>query len=140
MKGAYDMGKEIDATKIRDKFIEDVRKAFEQHFDSDCFVAGSGVLAMPGTDENGNEFYYKIQISIPRGERDGAGGYTPWDAYEDARAYQALLEERAAKKAAREAEAKRKAEEKKRKQKAKKLVKKLNEKGLDKLVHEKEDE
>ena len=134
------MGKEIDITKIRDDFIENVRKAFEQHFDSDCFVAGSGVLAMPGVDDEGNEFYYKIQISIPRGKRNGEGGYTPWDAYADADAYKMELQERANKKAAREEAAKKKAEEKKRQKEAKKVVKKLNEKGFDKLVHEKEDE
>lgn len=130
------MGKESETTKIRDNFIEEVKKAFEQYFDSDCIIAGSGVLAIPGVDEEGNEFFYKIQISIPRGERDGLGGYEPWDAYAEAEAYQMKLQERANKKAAREAAAKKKAEEKKRQREAKKLVKKLNEKGLDKLVHE----
>lgn len=132
------MGKESDVTKIRDGFIEEVRKAFEQHFNSDCIITGSGVLAIPGVDDEGNEFYYKIQISIPRGQRDGSGGYIPWDAYADAEDYKMKLQERADKKAAKEEAAKKKAEEKKRQKEAKKVVKKLNEKGLDKLIHEKE--
>lgn len=134
------MGKEMEATKIRDKFVEEVRSTFEQHFDADCFIVGSGIFAMPGVDDEGNEFFYKIQISIPRGERNLAeGGYIPWDAYADAEIYKAKLNERAEKKAAREEKARKAAEEKKKKQEAKKLVKKLNEKGLNKLIHEKED-
>lgn len=137
------MGKEIEATKIRDTFIEQVSKAFEEHFDSDCFVAGSGILAMPGVDANGNEFYYKIQISIPRGERDGEGGYRPWDAYADAKEYKRKLAEkeedkrRAAEKKKREAEEKeRKKEEKKKQREAEKLAKKLAVKGLNGVIHE----
>lgn len=130
------MGKEMKITQIRDNFIEQVRAAFEQHFDSDCFVAGSGILAMPGVDDEGNEFFYKIQISVPRGSRNGDGGYTPWDAYGDKEEYELKVKEKEDKKAAREAKKKRKEDEKARKAAAKKVVKKLNEKGFDALVHE----
>ena len=130
------MGKEMKITQIRDNFIEQVRAAFEEHFDSDCFVAGSGILAIPGVDDEGNEFFYKIQISVPRGSRNGDGSYTPWDAYSDKEEYELKIKEKEDKKAAKEAEKKRKEEERARKAAAKKVVKKLNEKGFDALVHE----
>ena len=132
------MGKEMNITRIRDNFIEQVRAMFEQNFDSDCFVAGSGILAMPGVDDEGNEFFYKIQISVPRGSRSGDGGYIPWDAYADKEEYELKIKEKEDKKAAREAEKKRKEEERQRKQAAKKIIKKLNEKGFNALVHEDE--
>ena len=88
MKGVVIMGKEMETTKIRDEFIERVKQAFEEQFDAFCLITGSGVLALPGVDADGNEFYYKIQISVPRGSRDGKGGYIPWDAEFDAKEYQ----------------------------------------------------
>lgn len=130
------MGKEINITRIRDNFIEQVRATLEQEFNSDCFFTASGVLAMPGVDEDGNEFFYKIQISVPRGSRSGDGGYIPWDAYADKEDYELKVKEKEDKKAAKEAEKKRKEDEKARKAAAKKVVKKLNEKGFDALVHE----
>ena len=137
------MGKEIEATKIRDGFIEQVKTAFEEHFDTFCLVTGSGILAFPGVDEQGNEFYYKIQISVPRGKRDGSGGYIPWDAEKDAEAYKIELEIKAEekrkaeeKKKQAEEEKARKREEKKKEREAAKLAKKLAVKGLNGVIHE----
>lgn len=133
------MGKEMVITKIRDNFLEQVREVLEQTFDSECFFAGSGILAMPAVDDEGNEFFYKIQISVPRGTRNGSGSYTPWDAYADKEEYEMKVKEKEEKKAAKEKEKKKKEEEKARKAAAKKTIKKLNEKGFDALVHETED-
>ena len=137
------MGKEIEITKMRDNFIEEVKTAFEEHFDAFCLIAGSGILALPGVDANGNEFYYKIQISVPRGTRDGNGGYIPWDAEADAAEYQHKLEEDAEKKRKAEEKKKkeeeekaRKREEKKKEREAAKLGKKLAVKGLQGVIHE----
>ena len=139
------MGKEIEKTKVRDNFIEEVRKAFEEHFDSFCWVVGSGVLALPGIDSEGNEFYYKVQISVPRGKRDGKGGYIPWDAEADKQQYEfeleqaALAKKQAEEKKKREEEEKaRKREEKKKAREAEKLAKKLAVKGLKGVIHEEE--
>lgn len=139
------MGKEIEATKVRDNFIEEVKAAFEEHFDAFCLIAGSGILALPGVDSEGNEFYYKIQISIPRGKRDGKGGYIPWDAEHDAEQYQFEIEQKAEekrkaeeKKKREEEEKARKREEKKKKREAEKLAKKLAVKGLNGIIHEEE--
>lgn len=139
------MGKEMETTKIRDEFIEQVKKAFEEQFDSFCLVTGSGILALPGVDAEGNEFYYKIQISVPRGTRDGKGGYIPWDATADAIEYQRKLEEKTEEKRRAE-EKKRKADEekarkreaKKKEREAAKLAKDLATKGLKKMIHEEE--
>lgn len=137
------MGKEMETTKVRDEFIEQVKKAFEEQFDAFCLITGSGILALPGVDANGNEFYYKIQISVPRGTRDGNGGYIPWDAEGDAEEYQRKLEEKAEakrkieeKKKRDEEEKARKREEKKKEREAAKLAKKLAVKGLKGVIHE----
>jgi len=137
------MGKEMEITKIRDGFIEQVKTAFEEHFDTFCLVTGSGELAFPGIDSDGNEFYYKIQISVPRGTRDGKGGYIPWDPEFDAKEYQHKLDEAAEKKRKAEEKKKqaeeekaRKREEKKKEREAAKLAKKLAVKGLNGVIHE----
>ena len=139
------MGKEMETTKIRDSFIEEVKAAFEEHFDAFCLVTGSGILALPGVDNEGNEFYYKIQISVPRGTRDGNGGYIPWDAEADAEEYKHKLNEAAEKKRKAEEKKKReeeekarKREEKKKAREAEKLAKKLAVKGLKGVIHEEE--
>lgn len=139
------MGKEIEATKVRDEFIEQVKQAFEERFDTFCLITGSGVLALPGVDNNGNEFYYKVQISVPRGKRNGEGSYTPWDAEADAKEYKfnqeqkALEKQRAEEKRKREEEEKvRKREERRQMREAEKLAKKLAVKGLKGVIHEKE--
>lgn len=137
------MGKEMETTKIRDEFIERVKQVFEEQFDAFCLVTDSGVLALPGVDADGNEFYYKIQISVPRGSRDGKGGYIPWDAEFDAKEYQRKLDEKAEakrraeeKKKKEEEEKARKREEKKKEREAAKLAKKLAAKGLEGVIHE----
>lgn len=134
------MGKEMNATKQRDNFLEKLRPVITEVFDSDVFYVGSGILAMPGVDEDGNEFFYKIQVSIPRGRRNGEGGYEPWDAYADKEEYDFKISEAAAKKAAKEEKARKAADEKARKKKAKETIKELNKKGLDKMIHEGEGE
>ena len=48
-----------------------------------------------------------IKVSIPRGTRNGEGGYTPYDGYAVAEDYQIDLQEKAQKKA--DAEAKKQA-------------------------------
>lgn len=130
------MGKEINITKKRDETLETIRQLLAEKFETDCLYVDSGVVMMPGIDDEGNEFYYKIQVSIPRGERTGLGGYTPWDGYAEAEVYKAKVEADKAKKKAKEEEKKRKEEEKERKKKARQTIKKLNKDGLNKMIHE----
>ena len=89
-------------------------------------------------DENGEEFFFSMKIAVPRGTRNGEGGYIPYDGYAAAEDYRLEMEDKAAKKAA-SAEKKAAAErEKERKREAKKVVKDLNEKGFQNMVKETE--
>ena len=93
---------------LRSEVMQVVIDALEAHFDVTAIVVGSGEISIPVTDAEGNEKYPKIKISIPRGTRNGEGGYIPYDGYEAAEAYkeekESKAQERAVKKAMKAAE------------------------------------
>ena len=93
---------------LRSEVINVISEALENHFDTDIIVVGSGEISIAITDAEGNEKYPKIKVSIPRGTRNGEGGYIPYDGYEAAQAYEeekeSKAQERAVKKAMKEAE------------------------------------
>ena len=93
---------------LRNEIIEVISKALSDHFDVEIITVGSGEISIPVTDAEGNEKYPKIKVSIPRGTRNGEGGYIPYDGYEAAQAYteekESKAQERAVKKAMKEAE------------------------------------
>ena len=93
---------------LRNEIIEVINKALTDHFDVEVITVGSGEISIPVTDAEGNEKYPKIKVSIPRGTRNGEGGYIPYDGYEAAQAYteekESKAQERAVKKAMKEAE------------------------------------
>lgn len=95
---------------LRTEIVQVISEALEAHFDANIIVVGSGEIAIPVTDAEGNEKYPKIKVSIPRGTRNGEGGYIPYDGYEAAQAYEeekeSKAQERAVKKAMKEAEKK----------------------------------
>lgn len=134
------MGKEMNRTAQRDEILSAIKDFLCNHFDTWCEDVGSGEIIMPAIDENGEEFYFKLKASIPRGTRNGAGGYNGFDGDAAVKAWREEQEMKAQERAAKEAEKQRKIDEKKRKQEAKKVVKKLNKEGLDKLIHEDEGE
>ena len=123
-------------TAIRNEILNAITELLKEKYDTDVMPVSASEITMPTLDEEGNEKFAVIKVSIPRGSRNGAGGYDAYDGYAAAEDYKLDLEEKSAKKAASEAkkEAKRKADEAKRA--AKKVVKELNEKGFDKMVHE----
>ena len=94
--------------QLRSDITQIIIDALEAHYDVNCIVVGSGEISIPVLDAEGNEKYPKIKISIPRGTRNGEGGYIPYDGYEAAEEYKAEQEskaqERAVKKAMKEAE------------------------------------
>lgn len=102
--------------KLRNEVMEIIVKALCDYYDLDSEkqveIVGSGEIAIPVTDAEGNEKYPKIKVSIPRGTRDGKGGYIPYDGHEAAVAFreekESKLQERAVKKAMKEAEKNRK--------------------------------
>lgn len=98
--------------KMRTEIMGVIINALAEHFDLDketqIEFVGSGEIVLPLVDEEGNEKYPKIKISIPRGTRDGDGGYIAYDghaaAVEYAEARASKAQERAARKAMKEAE------------------------------------
>ena len=100
-----------------------------------CVVSASE-FALPVTDSEGNEKFILVKISIPRGTRNGAGGYNNYDGYAVAEDYKAECEQRADKKRISEEKKRLAEEEKQRKALAKMTIKELREKGLDGMIHE----
>lgn len=97
---------------LRTEIIGVIVNALSDHFDLDpttqIEMVSSGELTLPVVDAEGNEKYPKIKVSIPRGTRNGEGGYIPYDGHDAAVAYreeqESKAQERAVKKAMREAE------------------------------------
>lgn len=97
---------------LRTEVMNVIIKALCDHFDLDpntqIETVGSGEIAIPVVDAEGNDKYPKIKVSIPRGTRDGKGGYIPYDGHEAAVAFQeekeSKAQERAVKRAMKEAE------------------------------------
>lgn len=103
------MAKQAELEKaLRTEVLNVITEALQAHFDVDVITVGSGEISIPVTDAEGNEKYPKIKVSIPRGTRNGEGGYIPYDGYEVAEAYkeekESKAQERAVKKAMKEAE------------------------------------
>jgi hypothetical protein len=128
------MGKEANRNEMKNALLSDVQSILSERLNSDVLRVGSSEIAIPAVDKDGNEFFYLVKISIPRGTRNGEGGYTEYDAYAAADDYKFDLEEKAAKKAASEAKKAAAEKERERKREAKKVVKELNQKGLKGMI------
>ena len=101
---------------LREELIKVIITAVSEHYDLDPetqieFIK-SGVITLPLVDEEGNEKWPTVQVAIPRGTRNGNGGYEPFDGHAAAVAYreeqESKTQERAVRKAMKEAEKKRK--------------------------------
>lgn len=107
-------------TALRNKFLTFISETICQEMETDVLKASASEISVPCLDEEGNEKWVLIKVSIPRGTRNGAGGYDPYDGYAVAEDYALDCEEKAQKKA--DAEAKKQAkiarDEKKRAEKA----------------------
>lgn len=79
---------------LRNEIIQVICEALETHFDADMIIVGTGEISFATVDAENNEKYPKIKISIPRGTRNGEGGYIPYDGYAAGQEY---AEERARK-------------------------------------------
>ena len=90
-------------TALRNKFLSFVSDTISQEMETDVLAVSASELAVPCLDEEGNEKFVLIKISIPRGTRNGAGGFDPYDGFAVAEDYALDLEEKAAKKEAAEA-------------------------------------
>ena len=90
-------------TAIRNRFLDLIREMISEKVETDALTVSASELAVPCLDQAGNEAWALIKVSIPRGTRNGEGGYIPYDGYTVAEDYAIDLKEKAEKKASAEA-------------------------------------
>lgn len=93
--------------QLRNECLELLHKTLDNEYGCDVLPVSASEIALPVTDAEGNEKWILIKVSIPRGTRNGEGGYDPYDGYAVAEDYAIDREEKAQKKA--DAEAKKQA-------------------------------
>lgn len=84
-------------TLIRNDVLASISDMLQKKFDTDILVVSASELAVPVLDAEGNEKFAVVKVSIPRGTRNGEGGYTEYDGYAAAEMYQEDLAGREAK-------------------------------------------
>ena len=94
-------------TALRNTYLDMIRNMVSTEVETDALAVSASELAIPCLDAEGNEKFVLIKVSIPRGTRNGEGGYDPYDGYAVAEDYALTLQEKAEKKA--DAEAKKQA-------------------------------
>ena len=94
-------------TKLRNQYLDMISEMISNQMETDALPVSASELAIPCLDEEGNEKFVLIKVSIPRGTRNGEGGYDPYDGYAVAEDYAQDCVEKAQKKA--DAEAKKQA-------------------------------
>ena len=85
-------------TALRESYFNDIARIFEDSYKSDILRVSNNELAMPVVDTDGNEKFLIVKVSIPRGTRDGHGGYIPYDGYAAADDYRIEQESKKKKK------------------------------------------
>lgn len=81
------MGKQNLDNALRIEFMNTIAAMLEQHYDTDVLTVSTNELAIPVVDAENNEKFITVKVSVPRGTRNGKGGYTPYNGYELAEAY-----------------------------------------------------
>lgn len=79
------------------------------HFDADCLDTASNTFMMPVVNENGDELFATVTVTIPRGTRNENKSYDAYDGYVAAEEYAAVVAAHADAVAARKEKAERKA-------------------------------
>jgi len=130
------MGKEIMRSAIRNEVIDTLINTLSEHYDSDVLQVSASAIVMPAVDAEGNECFVKISISVPRGTRNGEGGYNPYDGYAEHEDWKLAQQDKLDKENARKAKAEHAEKERERKRAARKVIKELNKKGLDGMIKE----
>ena len=94
--------------ELRTAFIDKLKQMIEKEYETDSLPVSASEITLPVVDSEGNEKFLLVKVSVPRGTRNGNGGYDPYDGYAASEEY--LLEqaskaqEKAVKKAMKEAE------------------------------------
>ena len=95
---------------LRNEFLEALVSMVDQVFDTDALPTSASEIAIPRVDAEGNEKWILVKVSVPRGTRDGNGGYIPYDGYQAHEEYtheqESKAQEKAIKKAMKAATAK----------------------------------
>lgn len=130
------MSKASLETAIRNEYLAFLTTAISEHFNADVLDVSASELTVPVVDSEGNEKFVLIKVSIPRGTRNGDGGYDAYDGYAAHEEWELVKADKADKEARRKEKAERAEKEKERKRAAKQTIKKLNAKGFKALVSE----
>lgn len=93
---------------LRNTYLSFIANAISNEMEIDALPVSASEMAIPCLDDEGNEKFVLIKVSIPRGTRNGNGGYDPYDGYAASEAYtleqESKAQEKAVKKAMKEAE------------------------------------
>ena len=130
------MSKAALETAIRNDILTAMTAFLSEHFEADVMDVSASELVMPVVDAEGNEKFALIKVSIPRGTRNGDGGYDAYDGYAAHEEWELEKADKADKAAKRKEKADRAEKEKERKRAAKQTIKKLNTVGFKALVSE----
>lgn len=121
-------------TAIRNQILDFLIDNLSAHFDADVLDVSASELVMPVVDAEGNEKFALIKVSIPRGSRNGDGGYNAYDGYAAHEEWELVKADKADKVTKRKEKAERAEKEKERKRAAKQVIRKLNTEGFKALV------
>ena len=97
------MAKKLTKSQLTTKKREDVLAMLTEiltDLDEEVMRESGNTIVYPSVDDDGNELYVKITVSIPRGDRSGEA----YNGHDAAESYKIHLEEVAANKAQREKE------------------------------------
>lgn len=130
------MSKAALETAIRNDILAAMTAFLSEHYEADVMDVSASELVMPVVDAEGNEKFALIKVSIPRGSRNGDGGYDAYDGYAAHDEWELEKADKADKAAKRKEKAERAEKEKERKRQAKQTIKKLNTVGFKALVSE----
>ena len=128
------MSKAALETAIRNDILSAITAFLSENYDTDVLDVSASEVTMPVVDAEGNEKFALIKVSIPRGSRNGDGGYDPYDGYAAHEEWELDKADKADKAAKRKEKAERAEKEKERKRAAKKIIKDLNTVGFNTLI------
>lgn len=83
---------------LRNRFMERISNLIANEFDTEILRISNNEIAIPAVDDENNEKFVTIKVSVPRGTRNHKGGYDEYDAYALAEDYATTLEAKQKKK------------------------------------------
>lgn len=113
-------------TALRNQFLEVIMKAVSDAMEIDGRNVKANEVTFPCVDSEGNDAYVNITIKVPRGTRNGEGGYDPYDGDFEADEYERSCQEKAEKKRIAEEKKQKKIEADEKKRAEKKALKEAN--------------